>query len=76
LRIVNEALKKAARAGAKEPPAEKQGFNFSVKAFFIQTLFFRCLPVLFLVLLSVVFTHGISCFHHLNYAQILERAGT
>lgn len=49
--IVNEALKKAAREDAPQQREEKRKLSFSTKTSFIQTLFFRSLPALFLVLL-------------------------
>jgi len=49
--IVNEALKKAARQDTLERREEKQKSSFSTKTVFIQSFFFKILPVLFLVLL-------------------------
>lgn len=49
--IVNEALKKAARQDTLQQREEKQKLSFSTKTSFVQTLLYRTLPVLFLVLL-------------------------
>ncbi len=55
--IVNEALKKAAREDTLQRREEKRKLSFSTKTSFIQTLLFRTLPALFLVLfLAYAFT--------------------